>query len=41
MMWELALFPPLARFFLVFFVVVAGVGGTALFLHWVDKGSEE
>jgi hypothetical protein len=40
--WEmLALIPPLGRFFLAWFVIVAFVGGTALFLHWVDKGSEE
>ena len=40
MFWELALFPPLVRFFLTFFEVLIVVGLIALAMYWMGKGEE-
>ncbi len=41
-MWlEVALLPPLVRFFLGFFLIVATTGSSVLLLYWLGKGEEE
>ena len=40
MMLELALLPPVLRFFIALVVILTGVPSVALFLHWIGKGEE-
>lgn len=40
MFLELALFPPLVRFFLTFFEILIVAGSIALVLNWMSKGDE-
>lgn len=37
---ELALLPPLLRFFLGFVLVLIITGGSVLVLHWMGQGEE-
>jgi hypothetical protein len=39
--WELALLPPLLRFFLGFLLIVVVTGGSVLLVYWLGKGEEE
>jgi hypothetical protein len=39
--WEVALLPPLFRFFLGFFLVLIITGGTVILLYWMARGEEE
>jgi hypothetical protein len=39
--WELALLPPLLRFFLGLFLVLVITGGSVLLLYWMGQGEEE
>jgi hypothetical protein len=39
--WELALLPPLLRFFLGFFLVLIITVGTVIVLYWMARGEEE
>ena len=39
--WELALLPPLLRFFLTLFLILIISGGTVLLLYWIGRGEEE
>jgi hypothetical protein len=38
---ELALLPPLLRFFLGFFLVLGITGSTVILLYWMARGEEE
>lgn len=38
--WELALLPPLVRFFLTFILVLIITGGSVLLLYWMGQGEE-
>jgi hypothetical protein len=40
-LWEIALLPPLVRFFLGFFLVVIITAGSVLLLYWMARGEEE
>ncbi len=37
MMWELALLPPMVRFFVALFLVLVVTGGAVLFTYWINK----
>ena len=39
--WEVALLPPLLRFFLGLFLAFGITGGTVVLLHWMAQGEEE
>lgn len=39
--WELALLPPLLRFFLGLFLALGITGSTAILLYWMARGEEE
>jgi hypothetical protein len=39
--WELALLPPLIRFVLGFFLILAITGSSVLLLYFLGKGEEE
>jgi hypothetical protein len=39
--WELSLLPPLVRFFLGFFLILAITGSSVLLLYFLGKGEEE
>lgn len=43
MTWELALLPPVARFFAGILLVLIIAGGSALFIYWISTmyGKEE
>ena len=41
MMWDVAILPPLIRFFLGFFLIVAATAGSVLLVYWLGKGEEE
>jgi hypothetical protein len=41
MPWEVALLPPLVRFFLGFFLVLVVTGSSVLLVYWLGKGEEE
>jgi len=38
--WELALLPPLLRFFLTVCLILIITGGTVLLLYWIGQGEE-
>jgi hypothetical protein len=38
--WELALLPPLVRFFLTVFLVLIIPSGSVLLLYWIGQGEE-
>lgn len=38
---EVALLPPLARFFLGVFLILAITAGSVLLMYWLGKGEEE
>lgn len=38
---EIALLPPLVRFFLGFVLVLVITGGSVLLLYWIARGEEE
>lgn len=38
---ELALLPPLVRFFLGFVLILIITGGSVLVLYWMSRGEEE
>ena len=40
---DLALFPPLVRFFVAFFLILGVAGGSILFVYWISTlyGEEE
>jgi hypothetical protein len=40
-LWELALLPPLVRFFLGFFLILAITASSVLLLYFLGKGEEE
>ena len=40
--WEMiVLLPPLVRFFMGFFLILAFTGGSVLLMYWLGKGEEE
>ena len=39
--WEVALLPPLVRFFLGFFLILVVTGSSVLLVYWLGKGEEE
>lgn len=39
--WELALLPPLVRFFLGLFLILVITGSSVLLLYFLGKGEEE
>ena len=39
--WELALLPPLVRFFLGFFLILVITGSSVLLVYFLGKGEEE
>ena len=39
--WEVALLPPLVRFFLGFFLILVVTGSAVLLVYWLGKGEEE
>jgi hypothetical protein len=41
MLWEIAVLPPLARFFLGFFLILVLTGSSVLLVYWLGKGEEE
>ncbi len=41
MVWEVALLPPLLRFFLGLFLIVVITGSSVLLVYWLGKGEEE
>jgi hypothetical protein len=41
MPWEVALLPPLVRFFLGFFLILVVTGSSVLLVYWLGKGEEE
>jgi hypothetical protein len=43
MVLDLALFPPLVRFFVALFLILAVAGGSMLFVYWISTlyGEEE
>jgi len=40
-LWELALLPPLVRFFLGFLLILAITASSVLLLYFLGKGEEE
>lgn len=41
MVWEVALLPPLVRFFLGFLLIVVITGSSVLLVYWLGKGEEQ
>lgn len=39
--WEVALLPPLVRFFLGLVLILAITGGSVLLVYWLGKGEEQ
>jgi hypothetical protein len=41
MPWDLAILPPLLRFFLGLFLIIFATAGSVLLVYWLGKGEEE
>ncbi len=40
-LWELAILPPLVRFFLGLFLILVFTASAVLLMYWMGKGEEE